>query len=191
MARGSATRGRLIRAAGLGGLVAVLAACGSGGGGLNVGAPAGHANAGSDTTAVSTHKSSPRNASPTHGTTAHATAPATSGASLLDGQWTGTYQCGQGTTALQLVIAGPDSALFAVFHFQPTGANASAQEGVFTMTGDATIPTFSLTQQAWQQQPPGYQMVDLVGVLSKDHTSLLGTVYGAGCTTFSLKRASS
>jgi hypothetical protein len=106
------------------------------------------------------------------------------------GTWIGTYRCGQGQTGLRLVVTGDDpDSLAAAFRFFPVADNPGVPSGSFAMTGSRSGRDVRLRQSAWIDQPPGYVMVDLVGELTDDGERFAGTVQGAGCTTFALRRA--
>jgi hypothetical protein len=109
------------------------------------------------------------------------------------GEWTGKYVCGQGVTAIRLVVVptGAGGAK-AVAHFFPTPENPRVPEGCFALTGlfDQVSGEFGLRQANWIVRPRGYTMIDLVGTVDAK-----GTAFGGGritslkgCSTFSLTR---
>jgi hypothetical protein len=99
------------------------------------------------------------------------------------GAWAGSYRCGQGLTAGDLVIArsGPNG-LRAVFHFFAHASNPGVPEGCFTLNGtiDNASGRISLRPGRWLVQPPGYVMAGLDGELDALSTSIDGTVIASG-----------
>jgi hypothetical protein len=109
--------------------------------------------------------------------------------SLLAGVWQGSYHCSQGETGLRLEIStNTDSTLTAKFIFYPISSNPGVPSGSFAMVGKYSETGIVLRQDHWIDQPAGYTMVDLTGLISTkgDHT-FSGTVEVAGCTSFSLQ----
>lgn len=107
------------------------------------------------------------------------------------GTWVGSYTCSQGLTGLQLIIAASaNDQLTATFNFYPLPNNPSVPSGSFSMTGTFSPNSVVLNQDQWINQPPGYVMVNLVGVPPSASTpTFAGSVLGPGCTTFSLDRS--
>jgi hypothetical protein len=107
------------------------------------------------------------------------------------GVWSGEYLCGQGSTALELVLQPAKDAvtLRGWFHFQATPANPGVPEGCYEMTGSFDAPSgrISLIAGAWRRQPPGYITVDLKGAVDPGGTTLSGNVLHDSCTSFSLR----
>ena len=108
------------------------------------------------------------------------------------GRWVGLYECGQGSTALELIIR-PRAPLGveALFHFTADPSNPGVPEGCYAMTGlrPSNGGEVKLTARGWILRPPGYVAVDLAGRLSPDGVGFTGQVDGPGCTGFSLRRA--
>jgi hypothetical protein len=109
-------------------------------------------------------------------------------------RFTGHYTCNQGKTDLVLiveeVIKNDDEAAEVVvvfeFHFDgngnpgfPKSEGASRLRGTYETKGRR----LRLEGQEWITQPPGYQLVNLVGNIGKNG-SYTGTVEGLNCTTF-------
>jgi hypothetical protein len=108
------------------------------------------------------------------------------------GEWTGKYLCGQGVTAMRLVVVptGAGGAR-AVAHFFATPENPRVPEGCFALTGvfDQVSGEFSLRQAHWIARPRGYSMADMSGMVDAKGTVFGGRMSGVkGCTTFSLTR---
>jgi hypothetical protein len=103
--------------------------------------------------------------------------------------WSGTYQCTQGISSLDLRITGvAGTRVDAVFQF------SVPQQGVvgqFAMAADVAPGSLHarFVPGPWIQRPPGYMTVGLEGDVSPDGTEFAGAVTdAAGCTTFSLRR---
>ena len=118
-----------------------------------------------------------------------ATSAATPSALVVTGTWKGSYLgCGQGPTALTLVIKGHGgNNLTAIFEFHALPSNPGVPTGSYAMTGHYTPTTVVLVRSHWIKQPGGYQMVNLTGPLPKGG-KFTGTV--GSCTRFSLTRSS-
>jgi hypothetical protein len=103
--------------------------------------------------------------------------------------WKGTYFCAQGRTNLELSVEDvEDDAFEVVFAFSVPTAQRLPITGSFRMQGswDAKERRLQLKAERWLDQPPGYEMVDLVGKVSRVGV-IDGTVAGPGCTTFSVR----
>jgi WD40 repeat protein len=118
-------------------------------------------------------------------------------AAILNGTWTGSYDCPQGTTGLSLVIhAIPGGTLTAAFNFYAVPHHPSIQ-GSFTMTGTYSAAGVDLSRSQWISisQPFEYIMVDLsAGLPAKGGTVLSGHVATPGlnvCTTFAVTKSAS
>ena len=107
----------------------------------------------------------------------------------LGGIWQGTYTCNQGLTGLTLVITAPDQAsIRAVFRFNQVDENPGVPDGCFTMSGTVRGNSVVLHAVNWLYRPRRYVMVDIVGAMSADATTLTGSIFGPNCTTFALHR---
>jgi hypothetical protein len=108
------------------------------------------------------------------------------------GEWTGKYVCGQGVTALRLVItATGGGGARAVAHFFPTPENPRVPEGCFTATGlfEKTSGQLSLRKERWIMRPRNYVMTDFDGTVDADGKNLSGRLSGVqGCASFALTR---
>jgi len=108
------------------------------------------------------------------------------------GEWTGKYVCGQGVTAMRLVVVSTGAGgARAVAHFFPTPENPRVPEGCFALTGlfDQVTGEFGLRQANWIVRPRGYSMVDLIGTVDAKGTAFGGRITNLkGCSTFSLTR---
>jgi hypothetical protein len=118
--------------------------------------------------------------------------PAVAQDSRYGGEWTGQYLCGQGVTAIRLVVVptGAGGAR-AVGHFFPTAENPRVPEGCWALTGlfDQVSGEFSLRKAHWIVRPRGYAMVDLSGRIDAKGEVFGGRLSGVkNCTTFSLTR---
>jgi hypothetical protein len=109
------------------------------------------------------------------------------------GEWSGKYLCGQGVTAMQLIVtptgAGGAKALLL---FYATPENPGVPEGCFTLTGlfDQVSGQFSLRKGHWIKRPRNYAMTDMEGMVDAKGQAFGGRLVGLrGCSTFSLTRA--
>ncbi|HEY8479562.1 MAG TPA: hypothetical protein VIL71_06995, partial [Spirillospora sp.] len=60
----------------------------------------------------------------------------------------------------------------------------------YTVRGTATETSLYLYGDNWISRPPGYDMVSLSAPLSSANPDLIqGTVRGAGCSTFTVRRS--
>ena len=109
----------------------------------------------------------------------------------LVGVWSGEYTCLQGETGLRMTIEPPDEeSVKVVFEFFPVPENPGAQTGSFEMVGAFSGDQLQFKQQKWIDQPPTYQMVDLVvtSPVEPDMNVLSGDVEFEGCKGFSVRR---
>lgn len=108
------------------------------------------------------------------------------------GTWEGSYVCGQGDTALTLILRPGRNrgALDGLFHFHASAGNPGVPEGCFTMRGsaDGQSRQVKLSAGAWLLQPFGYVTVDLAGRLDSGGDRLSGQVIGPLCQGFELRR---
>lgn len=125
--------------------------------------------------------------------------PATAGdANVIDGVYTGAYICAQGPTFLELTVDSNQAGdVKAVFRFASGewdgGQNLTVPPGKFAMKGRFQYGgKMVLIGDYWIQQPAGYGMVNLDGVIQqRDDGKLIyyGRVTGApSCTEFSVTR---
>ena len=110
----------------------------------------------------------------------------------IEGTWVGSYRCGQGVTGLILTIEAAASGLTGTFRFHPTTENPRAQAGAYSVTGrfDPLIGELRLTPARWIEQPRGYGMVGLSGLLGPDGETLTGRIEHRSCQGFDLARSS-
>jgi len=116
-----------------------------------------------------------------------------SSAQDIQGVWVGQYICGQGVTGLTLTITGGNpQQLTARFRTHPLPQNPRAPESEFELAGsfNPAARQIELRPTRWIQQPPGYSMVGLRGVLQADGQRLQGNIVFGGCSVFALTRSS-
>lgn len=110
----------------------------------------------------------------------------------VSGTWEGSYVCGQGDTALTLILRPRRNRgeLNGLFHFHGSASNPGVLEGCFTMTGSADSQNHRIRLSAgtWLLQPFGYVTVDLAGRLEPGADRLSGQVIGPLCQGFKLRR---
>jgi hypothetical protein len=109
----------------------------------------------------------------------------------LNGIWDGTYICNQGPTRLQLTLSqGTDGRITGVFRFSADPSNPTVPTGAFTISGSLTGSSLVLQGDDWIDRPGTYEMVSLTAQLSSENPDQIqGTIDGAGCTTFTVRRA--
>lgn len=141
----------------------------------------------------------PATASPAEAGTERPTAPATEQptkeVSPVEGEWRGTYRCGQGETGLTLTVTDADGALTATFDFYPVASNPDVPEGSFAMRGTRVGTHMDLYGDHWIVQPEDYLMVGLsADVAGGSPKALVGPVTDPdgepsdSCATFSVER---
>jgi hypothetical protein len=102
-------------------------------------------------------------------------------------RWRGHYFCAQGKTDLDLrVTAVNGEKIHAVFDFthHPTAVHGSYTLNGHRKPGDRWI---KLEPDHWLEQPPGYVMVGLEGLLSADGRSFSGRITYESCDTFEVR----
>ncbi|MCX5410421.1 serine/threonine-protein kinase [Streptomyces sp. NBC_00059] len=133
---------------------------------LNTADPSTPSGSGGDTSA--SQPAVPATGSPAEGGTER-TAPAaeppaeqpTKEVSPVEGEWRGTYRCGQGETGLTLTITDTDGALTATFDFYPIDSNPDVPRGSFAMRGTRVGTRMDLYGDHWIARPEDYLMVGL------------------------------
>lgn len=118
--------------------------------------------------------------------------PVASQVEFLTGTWEGTYTCGQGLTALKLVIEAKSTTdLDAVFLFSAHPQNPNVPSGSFRMKGNLEVfnsqdipDVLDLKATTWINRPSGYVTVDLRGDVSQSKRRITGNVATPGCSTF-------
>jgi len=119
-------------------------------------------------------------------------------------RWTGTYTCRQGPTEMAITFdeiggAGGDDGSTSTIHVEATFAfhfdgssTYPASDGAARMRGtyDPKAKRLRLVGHEWIEQPQGYALINLVGLVtargSGDNAlSYAGAVEGPGCTSFS------
>lgn len=125
-------------------------------------------------------------------------APAKAGLLRSGDRFVGTYTCRQGSTEMTLLIDevghGDDDVTVDArfeFHFDTPEPDddATAVDGSYRMRGklDTKARRLVLKPDAWIDEPQGWSMVGIRGVLGKNGDSYSGTVEGPGCTVFDTK----
>lgn len=105
-------------------------------------------------------------------------------------RWVGRYACPQGVTGLTLEIVATPSGATATFRFYAVPENPGVPSGAFVMRGSVRADgVVELAPDHWIEQPEGYWMVGLVGVIDPSGTLLSGHVHETACGAFELVRA--
>ena len=113
-------------------------------------------------------------------------------------KFVGTYTCRQGITSMTLTVddVGPVADEVNVdarfeFHYESSSPSDDAIgiDGSYRMRGklDAKTRRLVLKPDAWIEEPKGWVMVGVRGVVGKNGEKYEGTIEGAGCTTFEAK----
>jgi hypothetical protein len=120
----------------------------------------------------------------------------------LSGEWSGTYSCAQGQTALTLTvergcssddIAQHTCTVDGVFAFGPLPANPKVPRGSYRYTGqiadgeDGTL-VLTATPGGWLEQPPGYVTVGFTATSDAARMSLRGRIDNPACGALQLNR---
>ena len=115
------------------------------------------------------------------------------GGSEVDGAWRGSYTCGRLKIGLRLNLKAdaPRNPAETVevkgtFEFFPLPESAQIVPGSYELAGSYTQGRLIVNGSHWVDQPRGYVMVGLNGLLVG--TNLTGTASGAGCSTFEVRR---
>ncbi len=105
-------------------------------------------------------------------------------ANFLDGQWNGSYTCNGQETFLRLELDGDrEGNVTGSFQFHPFG-DESGPEGAYEISGEINQTWYmELRGSGWIEQPEGFRMVDLHGVVQQGGV-FSGTVFDAACSTF-------
>ncbi len=118
----------------------------------------------------------------------------TSPAKILNGNWEGTYVCGQGLTKLKLILqAENDHKVNAIFNFSAHDSNPSVPSGSFRMKGTYQLfdvpeayNLLELKATSWLERPNGYETVDLLGTIIDAGKKIVGRVNTPNCSNFEL-----
>lgn len=119
--------------------------------------------------------------------TSHAAPP--SGCGILPNtQYVGRYFCAQGWTDMTLTVLdveGPRVRMQGAFQHAPTGT-----QGAYLLRGTCypSNGRMTLIPQAWVQQPPGYMMVGLSGIVANNGQSFTGRMLHRSCGEFTFSR---
>lgn len=111
----------------------------------------------------------------------------------VTGDWAGKYVCAQGVTTLTLTISKAKATgdVTAVFRFGPLPENPDVPNGEYRMQGkyDPVARRITLSGDHWINQPNGYVMVGLDGVMSSTGQKIAGHVPDLfSCTDFEVWR---
>lgn len=110
----------------------------------------------------------------------------------LNGTWTGTYTCNQGSTRLRLTLTQvPGStSVRGTFFFTADPSNPGVPAGSYSMTGSLIDGSLRLQGDRWLVRPSGYEMVGLNAQISNtNQLQIEGEVDNPDCTGFSVNRA--
>lgn len=110
----------------------------------------------------------------------------------FDGDWTGTYRCQQGETAVSIELYRTSPYLIeGNFTFSATARNPGVPFGKFRLSGRTSPGSRSviLDPAGWIERPSGYQALRVRLALSPDGNSISGSFpANAGCTSLRARR---
>lgn len=102
---------------------------------------------------------------------------------VFPGKWSGSYVCGQGRTGLMLSLRrtgrkDPKSvSVEGTFKFYPVAENPEVPEGAYRVKGYIqNNGLVFLSGSDWIQQPDGYRMVELLGMMTDDSQTIEGKI---------------
>jgi hypothetical protein len=112
----------------------------------------------------------------------------------LHSEWTGTYRCRQGVSAVKLTIdANPFGDATAIYEFGPVPTNPSVPNGSFKMIGSikGTEERFEAKFEPaeWIVHPPNYYMVGLTVETDGHPRALRGVIDSPSCSEFQAERS--
>lgn len=104
--------------------------------------------------------------------------------------WEGRYVCAQGVTGLTLELTGSGGpSVTAVFRFYAVPENPTVPSGSYSLTGVARGDgAIDLIPERWFEQPSGYVMVGMTGMLDTTTGTMRGMITNPGCAAFDLHR---
>lgn len=107
----------------------------------------------------------------------------------LQGNWSGSYLCGQGRTAVRLALqaAGPQE-LVGRFDFGNLPGQSNVSPGAFTVKGIVRQDRLELAPDAWLVRPINYNAVRVLANLQRNPDRLVGRVTDNGCGAFEVLR---
>lgn len=109
-------------------------------------------------------------------------------ASALSGRWTGTYDCAQGATALDLDLRGNAHGIVqGTFRFSPTHENPEVPAGGYPVMGRFTGASLVLRPIDARDLPTDYVPVGIQATV--DGRRMTGWIEGPGCGALMLTRA--
>lgn len=116
-------------------------------------------------------------------------AAAAPGERAIDGEWSGRYVCGQGVTAVRIIVknAGARS----MFHFFSTPDNPGVPEGCLLMSGtyNSSSGTYTARVGDWIIRPRNFSAVGMKGQVDGAGENFNGQITGVrGCGKIVLTR---
>ncbi len=98
-------------------------------------------------------------------------------AAQLNGDWVGTYRCGQGDTGLTLSVTGEDQYLEAIFSFYATSSNPNVPSGSYRMRGVYNGQgTIDLEFVEWINRPSGFDHLNFEASVNLSTEEIRGTL---------------
>lgn len=111
-------------------------------------------------------------------------------ATALSGRWTGTYECLQGTTALELTLRGNAYGVVqGTFAFSPTAENPDVPSGRYAVMGRLTGTSLVLRPIDVREMPGVYVPVGIQATVAGRR--MTGWIEGPGCGALAVERVES
>jgi hypothetical protein len=110
-------------------------------------------------------------------------------ASALSGRWNGTYECNQGTTALELTLRGnAHGAVRGTFAFSATAENPEVPAGRYPVLGRLTGTSLVLRPVDAREMPADYVPVGIQAAVAPEDGQFTGLIEGPGCGVVTVRR---
>jgi hypothetical protein len=110
-------------------------------------------------------------------------------ASALSGRWNGTYECAQGTTALELTLRGnAHGVVRGTFAFSATADNPGVPAGRYPVLGRLTGTSLVLRPVDAREMPTPYVPVGVQATVAPEDGQLAGLIEGPGCGIVTVRR---
>ena len=110
----------------------------------------------------------------------------------VQGGWSGTYECGQGKTAVNLYLAANSTQAFnGRFDFGNLPGQNNVSPGSFTLNGVIGNGRVSLEPVRWINRPANYQLVSVQAAFFRGPDRIVGNVKASGCGPFQVTRNAS
>lgn len=110
-------------------------------------------------------------------------------ATSLSGRWSGTYECIQGVTALELTLRGnAHGIVHGTFAFAPTPQNPEVLTGRYPVLGRLTGTSLVLRPIDVTEMPGSYVPVGIQATVAQDGVRMAGWIEGPSCGAIFVER---